>query len=77
MRFHDGKGRYGAEIEQAAKRPDLAPCARCDSGTKCNCEVYGYGGLCSCMGFLSCPECPRECSGFIVAGFQQDAPAPE
>ena len=40
-------------------RPDLPPCERCGSGTKCGCEVFGSGGWCACMGFTGCPECPR------------------
>ena len=73
MKFHDGQGREGAEIELAATRPDLPHCATCDDGKKCNCAVYWKPGVpdmaCACMGFLGCPDCPRKRSGFIVMDF--------
>ena len=74
----DGQGRHTlAEVEHAAYRPDLPDCARCVNGTKCNCAVYvvpflsGDAGpiACGCMGFLSCPECPRRRSGLIASNF--------
>lgn len=47
------------EYQRVRYRPDLPPCTRCDSGTKCYCEVYGGHGPCACMGFTDCPDCPR------------------
>lgn len=51
-------------------------CARCHNGTKCNCQVQfpnGEGapeGLwCACIGFISCPECPRKRNPIYFVGF--------
>lgn len=73
MKITDGEGRIGEEIEFAYKRPDLPDCQRCENGTKCNCAVYAVSDIpegitCACMGFLNCPECPRERSGLIMFG---------
>jgi len=48
-----------SQYEYVVKRPDLPPCERCGSGTKCSCEVHGGAGPCGCMGFTGCPDCHR------------------
>lgn len=64
------------EIHHAAHRPDLPDCPTCDNGTACQCTVLNRKGQetgwCGCMGFLSCPDCPREMSGMIAMSLQPE-----
>ena len=63
----DGAGREGWEaITFAHRRPDLPHCERCNDGDLCNCQVYDASHVCACMGFLSCPVCPRARSGMLI-----------
>ena len=63
----DGDGRKGWEaVTSAHRRPDLPHCECCNDGERCYCQVYGHYQPCSCMGFRSCPVCPRVRSGMLI-----------
>ncbi len=66
----DGRSLRRAEFDR--RRPDLPHCGWCNDGQLCNCAVYSYlweengRGACACVGFISCPVCPRAGSGGMM-----------